>query len=234
MSNAAGGHFADKHRGRLLKIFRHFCTDYADAMTEAHVAGQEADSAAVRSSAERSKALHGTPVFDREKEASASASASGRSGQHATGEEDTTRAHFEREAKHGAAAKTLNPGHDSVRKGALAKSVNGASTSDRGQGAGGSGAKAGGKKGIVTVAANVASLGGVEEGPGYMTFNDLMRLADKMGLYSPQLNVSKVRGMSDLLRTNNLDAFPFSLETLSWFATKVGFRAVRSHLIQRR
>ncbi|GAQ77672.1 hypothetical protein KFL_000020340 [Klebsormidium nitens] len=193
VSIAAGGHYADKHRGRLLKIFRHFCTDYAEAMAEAHVAAQEGDSTTVRSSVERTKALHGTPVFDREKESSASAG----SGQHSG--DASGRSRFEREAKQAAAAsETLNPGHGSPRKGAGSKSLEGA-VEPRSPGLDGTGAKAGGKKGLAPTAASVTSLGGMEEGPGYMTFNDLMRLADKMGLYSPQLNLSKVKSIVERL-----------------------------------
>lgn len=194
MSIAAGGQYADKHRSRLLKIFRHFCTDYADAMAEAHVAAQEGDRTTVRSSVERSKPLHGTPVFDREKEHSASTSAG--PGQHSG---DTNgRSRFERETKQAAAAsETLNPGHGSPRKGAVSKSLEGAGS----QSSDGTGAETGGKKGPAPPAAtSVTSLGGTEEGPGYMTFNDLMRLADKMGLYSPQLNLSKVRDAPILIR----------------------------------
>jgi hypothetical protein len=218
VSAAAGGQYVDKHRPRLLKIFRYFCTDYADAMAEAHVANLDADTSGNHLAAERNRPLRGTPVFDRDKDSPTSASA-----QHAQDREGSgdasTRSRFEKEHRAGRggtsdASETLNlksgtahltksvddiTGPLTARRNAAAhatRSVEGSVSAVSEGSAGGASPRSGklaGKKGALQTSVNAGSLVGMEEGPGYMTFNDLMRMAEKMALYSPQLNLNKVR-----------------------------------------
>jgi hypothetical protein len=220
VSAAAGGHYVDKHRPRLLKIFRYFCTDYADAMAEAHVANPDADASGNHVAAERNRPLRGTPVFDRDKDSPTSASSG--SAQHAQDREGSgeasMRSRFEKEHRAGRggtsdAFETPNlksgtahltksvddlTGPLTARRNAAAhvtRSVEGSASALSEGSAGGASPKSGklaGKKGALQTPVNAGSLVGMEEGPGYMTFNDLMRMAEKMALYSPQLNLNKV------------------------------------------
>jgi hypothetical protein len=167
---------------------------------------------------DRNRPLRGTPVFDRDKDSPTSVSA-----QHAQDWEGSgdarTRSRFEKEHRAGRdgtsdASETPNlksgtahltktvddlTGPLTARRNAAAhvtRSVEGSVTTLSEGSAGGASPRSGklvAKKGALQPSVNAGSLVGTEEGPGYMTFNDLMRMAEKMALYSPRLNLNKVR-----------------------------------------